>query len=124
MTTVGLVLGKFAPLHKGHQLLIERALGSVDRLYVLVYEDDGLSKVSLTRRQLYWYERKREAYEAKDMMNAFLAEYAADPDECFTFSGRTLISPMIIQRCVDQARGVAGVFEVGALMDLEPGARG
>ncbi len=50
VTRVGLVLGKFAPLHKGHQLLIERALAGVDRLYVLVYEDEGLSKVSLAKR--------------------------------------------------------------------------
>lgn len=50
METVGLVLGKFAPLHRGHQLLIERALAQVDRLYVLVYEDEGLSKVSLAKR--------------------------------------------------------------------------
>ncbi len=49
-TRVGLVLGKFAPLHKGHQYLIETALAQVDRLYVLVYEDEGLSKVSLTKR--------------------------------------------------------------------------
>lgn len=47
---VGLVLGKMAPLHKGHQYLIETARAGVDHLYVLVYEDDGISGVSLTRR--------------------------------------------------------------------------
>jgi len=34
----GLTLGKFAPLHKGHQYLIETALAEVDRLVVLVYD--------------------------------------------------------------------------------------
>ena len=35
--TKGLVLGKFAPLHKGHQYLIETALSQVDQLYVVIY---------------------------------------------------------------------------------------
>lgn len=35
---VGLTLGKFAPLHKGHQHMIEEARRQVDRLYILVYE--------------------------------------------------------------------------------------
>ena len=34
----GLTLGKFAPLHRGHQRLIETALAEVDRLIVLIYE--------------------------------------------------------------------------------------
>lgn len=38
---VGLVVGKFAPLHRGHQGLIERALGSVDKLVIAVYETPG-----------------------------------------------------------------------------------
>lgn len=37
-TRCGLTLGKFAPLHKGHQFLIETALGEVDRLIVLIYD--------------------------------------------------------------------------------------
>ncbi len=48
--TTGLVLGKFAPLHRGHQYLIETARSQVGRLYVLVYEDEGLSKAPLTTR--------------------------------------------------------------------------
>lgn len=34
----GLVFGKFMPLHRGHQLLIERALGEVDDLTIVVYD--------------------------------------------------------------------------------------
>lgn len=38
MKTLGLTLGKFAPLHKGHQLMIETALQEVDELIVVIYE--------------------------------------------------------------------------------------
>ncbi len=48
--TVGLVLGKFAPLHLGHQYLIEEARRQVERLHVLVYEDEGLSGIPLAKR--------------------------------------------------------------------------
>jgi NadR type nicotinamide-nucleotide adenylyltransferase len=33
----GLTLGKFAPFHRGHQMLVETALKEVDELYVMVY---------------------------------------------------------------------------------------
>ena len=36
--TRGLVFGKFMPLHRGHQLLIERALAGSDALIVVVYD--------------------------------------------------------------------------------------
>ncbi|MBN1586035.1 MAG: AAA family ATPase [Candidatus Omnitrophica bacterium] len=35
---VGLTLGKFAPFHKGHQLLVERALSETDQVLVMVYD--------------------------------------------------------------------------------------
>lgn len=38
MKKVGLIIGKFAPLHKGHEYLIKKALNEVDKLYILVYE--------------------------------------------------------------------------------------
>lgn len=41
----GLVLGKFAPLHRGHQLLIETARAAVNQLYVLIYEMPELKGV-------------------------------------------------------------------------------
>jgi HTH-type transcriptional regulator, transcriptional repressor of NAD biosynthesis genes len=36
----GLVVGKFMPLHRGHQLLIETALANVDELTVVVYNTE------------------------------------------------------------------------------------
>ena len=35
---IGLTLGKFAPLHKGHQLVIETALAEMDAVWVIVYD--------------------------------------------------------------------------------------
>ena len=36
----GFTLGKFAPFHRGHQMLIETALAEVDELVVMVYATD------------------------------------------------------------------------------------
>lgn len=38
MKKTGLTLGKFAPLHKGHQYMIETALQEMDEVYVLIYD--------------------------------------------------------------------------------------
>lgn len=37
----GLVVGKFLPLHRGHQVVIETALAQVDELAVVVYDTDA-----------------------------------------------------------------------------------
>lgn len=37
---VGFTIGKFAPLHKGHQYLIETALNEMDKMIVVVYDTD------------------------------------------------------------------------------------
>ena len=38
MKKIGLTLGKYAPLHAGHQHVFETALQEVDELYVLIYQ--------------------------------------------------------------------------------------
>lgn len=43
MKKTGLTIGKFAPLHKGHQYLIETALIEVDTLYILIYNTNVVS---------------------------------------------------------------------------------
>lgn len=48
--TRGLTLGKFAPLHRGHQALFETALGEVDELVVMIYDAPGITPVPLTLR--------------------------------------------------------------------------
>jgi NadR type nicotinamide-nucleotide adenylyltransferase len=54
---VGLTLGKFAPLHRGHQELIETAISEMDRVIVMIYEAAETSIPLATRagwiRRLY-----------------------------------------------------------------------
>jgi cytidyltransferase-like protein len=45
--TLGLTLGKYAPLHAGHQLVIETALAEVERLIVLIYPCPDLTPIPL-----------------------------------------------------------------------------
>ena len=50
MTIRGLTLGKFAPFHRGHQLVVETALGEVDELVVLAYDAPDVTTVPLPVR--------------------------------------------------------------------------
>lgn len=43
MPTSGFILGKFLPLHRGHQFLINSALARVDRLSIIVYDNKAFS---------------------------------------------------------------------------------
>ena len=66
----GLTLGKFAPFHKGHQMLVETALDEVDELVVMVYATD-LTNVPLQVRAgwiraLYPTVRIIEAWDGPD----------------------------------------------------------
>ncbi|MFZ5951669.1 MAG: AAA family ATPase [Candidatus Rifleibacteriota bacterium] len=47
---IGLTLGKYSPLHQGHQLVIETALREMDRVYVLVYESRETTRIPLKKR--------------------------------------------------------------------------
>lgn len=40
---IGFTIGKFAPLHKGHQYMIERMLKEMDQVIVVVYDTNVLS---------------------------------------------------------------------------------
>ncbi|MDR1641512.1 MAG: AAA family ATPase [Clostridiales bacterium] len=50
MRKIGLVLGKFSILHKGHQFLIETALSEMDSVYVLVYDSPTTTRTPLDVR--------------------------------------------------------------------------
>lgn len=47
---IGLTLGKFSPLHKGHQLVIETALHEMDHLFVMIYDSPETTSIPLTVR--------------------------------------------------------------------------
>jgi len=46
----GLTLGKYAPLHKGHQLVIETALAEMDEVIVIIYDVPETTNVPLNVR--------------------------------------------------------------------------
>jgi len=48
--THGLTLGKFAPLHKGHQLVIETAIAEMDEVSVIIYNAPETTLVPLNIR--------------------------------------------------------------------------
>lgn len=48
--THGLTLGKFAPLHKGHQLVIETALAEMDEVSVIIYDATETTPIPLNMR--------------------------------------------------------------------------
>lgn len=43
MKKIGFTIGKFAPLHKGHQYLIEKALSQMDEFYIVIYSTDVIN---------------------------------------------------------------------------------
>jgi len=66
----GLTLGKFAPFHRGHQMMIETALAEVDELVVMVYDTDLIDIPLQVRagwiRELYPMVRIIEAWDGPD----------------------------------------------------------
>lgn len=46
---IGFTIGKFAPLHKGHQQLIEKGLSENDEFYILI-NDTNVTKIPLEIR--------------------------------------------------------------------------
>lgn len=50
---VGLTLAKFAPMHVGHEALINECLEVVDELYVLLYDCPDVTTIPLERRA-FW----------------------------------------------------------------------
>jgi HTH-type transcriptional regulator, transcriptional repressor of NAD biosynthesis genes len=73
----GLTLGKYAPLHAGHQYVIETALAEVDELVILIYEAPE-SSVPLPVRSAWL----RDLYPSADVREAWAGPTAAgyEPD--------------------------------------------
>lgn len=46
---IGFTIGKYAPLHKGHQLVIETALKEMDEVYCVIYDTDVIN-INLEKR--------------------------------------------------------------------------
>lgn len=67
MMSTGLFLGKFAPLHKGHQYVIETALDEVDDLIVMPYDVPDVTSTPLPVRS-QWIE---DLYPDVEVMEAW-----------------------------------------------------
>ena len=65
---VGFTIGKFAPLHKGHQYLIETALKEMDRFVIVIYETD-LTKIDIDVRA-NWLRKLYPEAEIRYALNA------------------------------------------------------
>ena len=65
--TRGLTLGKFAPLHQGHQLVIETALSEMDEVVAIIYDCPDTTDVPLTVRA-NWI---RDLYPAVQVVEAW-----------------------------------------------------
>lgn len=63
----GLTLGKFAPLHKGHQLMIETALSEVAELQIIIYDSPEQTSVPLPVRSAWL----RELYPQAQVIEAW-----------------------------------------------------
>lgn len=74
---IGFTIGKFAPFHKGHQLVIETALREVDELYVIVYDTD-IIQIGVEQRA-NWI---RTLYPKVKIIYAFNSptQYGLDPE--------------------------------------------
>ena len=50
MGSTGLTLGKFAPFHKGHELLVRTALGETDHVIIVIYNSPEITQIPLNIR--------------------------------------------------------------------------
>ncbi|MFZ2970178.1 MAG: adenylyltransferase/cytidyltransferase family protein [Minisyncoccia bacterium] len=76
-TKIGLTIGKFAPLHKGHQFLIETALFEMDELAVLIYDCPDITDIPLPVRA----EWIRKLYPGVRLIEAFDSPKKIGKDE-------------------------------------------
>lgn len=76
MPKLGLVVGKFAPPHKGHQLVIDTALEHCDRVIVLVYGNPDFPSMPVHARA-DWI---RAAYSNRSDLEVFVPQNAPPND--------------------------------------------
>ncbi len=76
MTTHGATLGKYAPLHSGHQEVIERALTECDRVTVVIYDAPSTTRVPLSVRAA----RIRELYPTVTVLEGWAGPEGVGPE--------------------------------------------
>ncbi len=73
---LGLVVGKFAPLHRGHELVVERAAAACERLLVVSYSKPEFERCGVQTRRA-WMAARWPAHECLAIDDAWLAEACA-----------------------------------------------
>lgn len=68
--------------------------------------------IRLTPGQMYWWERKFQAAREAKSLYKFLAEYAADPETCFTLADTSVFSTEALLEQRSYAKPLAAVVEV------------
>jgi hypothetical protein len=69
---------------------------------------------TLSRDQLYWYDRTRRFYESKGQLYKFLKEYPADDHECFQYAGRSVFTLEQLE-AIDRAGSLRPLLDVWAV---------
>ena len=73
---LGLVVGKFAPLHLGHEWLIDQAASQCDKLLVLSYTFPEIDRCS-TEKRAVWLRMRCPEHETLAIDNAWLQRECA-----------------------------------------------
>ena len=135
---IGMTLGKYSPLHKGHQLVIETALREMDELYVMIYPSPEPNSIPMPVRarwirELYPQVRLVEAWdgptevgytpEITQMHDAYILSHFRDKGITHFYSSepyRDHVSRALnaVNRTVDIDRSVVPVS--GTLVRSDP----
>lgn len=94
---IGLTLGKYAPLHKGHQFVIETALREMQRVIVIIYDSPKVTNIPLHTRSdwikhLYPKVTVIEAWQGPEEVGYTEAIMAAQEKYVLNLLGETTIS--------------------------------
>ena len=95
MKKVGLTLGKFAPMHKGHQFMIDTALKEMDELIILIY-DTTVTKIPLSVRSS-WI---KEIYPSVTVIQCFDGPTGYSSDRAYEILEEQYILRMLNGRTV------------------------
>ena len=73
---LGLVVGKFAPLHRGHELVVAQAAAACDRLLVVSYSKPEFERCGVESRRA-WMAARWPSHECLAIDDAWLAQACA-----------------------------------------------
>ncbi|HEY4069076.1 MAG TPA: adenylyltransferase/cytidyltransferase family protein, partial [Burkholderiaceae bacterium] len=73
---LGLVVGKFAPLHRGHEWLIDQAAEACERLLILSYTKPEFERCEVAQRRR-WLQQRFPQHERVVVDDAWLLDACA-----------------------------------------------